>query len=153
MAKSFKIRNGIQEALSGAPGLAQMPKPMGGWIRSIREALGMSGRQLAERLRVKPPRITEMEKAESTGSISLKSLRKAADALDCELVYALIPKSGLETTLRTQAAKALNNILMSVSHTMRLEEQSLSVKEETKQASAKIEEWVADPPRWLWDVK
>jgi predicted DNA-binding mobile mystery protein A len=153
MSNSANIREQLEETLKGLKTLTKNKKPSKGWIRSIREALGMSGRQLAERIIVEPPRIPEMEKAESFGNITLKSLRRAAEAMDCELVYAFVPKSNLDTSLRIQAQKMARQKLVKVSHSMRLEDQGLTAKEDAKQLNKMVEEWVKDPPRWLWDTK
>src|SRR5688572_28153462 len=129
MANSAKIREELNESLKNLRGWTNM-RPVKGWIRSMREAIGMSGRQLAERIQVEGSRITEMEKAETHGNITLKSLRRAAEAMDCELAYAFIPKSDLETSLRIQAEKAAKKKLEGVRHTMRLEDQGLTVRED-----------------------
>ena len=65
--------------------------PPKGWIRAIRDALGMTGVQFARRLRIRPQSVDALEQSEATGSIQLKTLRRAAEALDCTLVYALVP--------------------------------------------------------------
>ena len=124
-----------------------------GWVRSIREALGMTSRQLAARLKVKPPRITEMEKAEMGGNITLGSLRKAAEALDCELVYGFVPKTDLEETLRRQAKIVATRQRARVAHSMLLENQSLSAQEEAGMLDAKVEELMRTTPRRLWDLE
>ena len=128
-------------------------RPTAGWIRSIRMALGMSGKQLAERIHVRPPRITELEKAEAQGNITLKSLQRAAEAMGCEVIYALVPKGDLESILKGQAQKAAQRNLENVAHSMRLEQQGLSEKEFSRLMDGLIAEWIKDPPRWLWDVK
>jgi predicted DNA-binding mobile mystery protein A len=153
MGNSYKIREQLTESLQKLYPLVKNKRPSKGWIRSIREALGMSGRQLAERIQVTPPRIPEMEKSETQGNITLKSLRRAAEAMECELVYAFVPKTNLETSLRIQAQKTAKQNLKVVSHTMRLEDQGLTAKEEAKQLNRLVAEWVKDPPRWLWDTK
>lgn len=124
-----------------------------GWIRSIRKALGMSGKQLAARIEVEPPRITEMEKAELSGNLTLRSLQRAAEAMDCDLIYAIIPKSSLEETLRRQASWAARRRMENVSHTMLLEGQSLESGEEEKILGEKTTELLNELPRWLWDSK
>jgi len=72
--------------------LKNIQQPQRGWIRAIRDALGVSGPQLAFRLGVSKQRISALEKAEIEGGASLNSIRQAADALDCDLVYALVPR-------------------------------------------------------------
>ncbi len=153
MGNSAKIRAQLEERLFELKPLLKNKNPAKGWVRSIREAMGMSGRQLADRIDVQAPRIPEMEKAETHGNITLKSLRRAAEAMDCELVYAFVPKTNLETSVRTQARKAASYNLDIVANTMRLEDQGLSVKENANQFDKMVEEWVKDPPRWLWDTK
>ena len=65
-------------------------------MRAIREAHGMTGVQFARRLRIRPQSAEAVEKSEANGTIQLQSLRRAAEALDCTLVYALVPKTSLE---------------------------------------------------------
>ena len=67
------------------------------WLRSARVAQSIKGRELAERLGVSPARVSMMERDEEKGTLTLNSMRKAAEALDCELVYLLIPKKSLKT--------------------------------------------------------
>jgi predicted DNA-binding mobile mystery protein A len=151
MANSAKIREQLNEDLEHFKELAKI-HPVKGWIRSIREAIGMSCRQLAERIQVESPRITEMEKAETHGNITLRSLRRAAEAMECDLVYAFVPKTDLETSLRIQAEKAAKKKLDGVRHTMRLEDQGLTVREDARLLAKTVKEWSEDPPRWLWDL-
>ena len=153
MGYSSRIREQLEETLLELRPLIKNHRPVKGWIRSIREAMGMSGRQLAERIDVKAPRITEMEKAEMHGNITMNSLRRAAEAMDCELIYAIVPKTSLDMSLRTQAEKTAKNNLRSVSHTMRLEDQGTTEKEDARQLARMVDDWIKDPPRWLWDLK
>jgi predicted DNA-binding mobile mystery protein A len=150
MANSSKIREQLEDVIQAFAPL-KGKRPFKGWIRTLREALGMSGRQLAERIQVESSRIPEMEKAEAHGNITLKSLRRAAEAMGCEVVYAFIPIASLDASLREQAEKAAKRKLASVAHTMKMEGQGLSEKENAKQISTLVEEWMEDPPRWLWD--
>lgn len=68
--------------------------PNGGWLRTVREALGLSRRVLAERLEVTQAAVRDYEVAETNEAISLATLRRAARSLDCELVVALVPTQG-----------------------------------------------------------
>src|SRR5258706_15467021 len=79
--------------------------PPKGWIRAIRDALGMAGVQFAKRLAIRPQSVEALEKSEANGSIQLKTLRRAAEALDCTLVYALVPNTSLEGAVRERARK------------------------------------------------
>jgi predicted DNA-binding mobile mystery protein A len=77
--------------------------PPKGWMRAIRDALGMTGAQFARRLENRPQSVEALEKSEANGSIQLKTLRRAAEALDCTLVYALVPNTSLEGAVSARA--------------------------------------------------
>lgn len=96
--------------------------PKQGWVKAIREALGLTTTQLAKKLGVKQPRVFKIEKEES--SLSLNSLQEVADALDCKLVYALVPKTSLEEMAYNQARKKAMKIMAEVTHNMALENQT-----------------------------
>src|SRR5579872_6383642 len=78
--------------------LSEVPfaTPVRGWIKAIREAIGMSTAQLARRAGVRQPSIVAIEQSEAKGSIEIATLRRVAAALDCKLVYALIPNQPLD---------------------------------------------------------
>src|SRR5712692_2909237 len=77
--------------------------PVRGWIKGIRESLGMTTVQLAKRLGVKQPSVVAIEQSEVKGTIELATLRRVAEALDCTLAYALVPNKPLEQTVRERA--------------------------------------------------
>ena len=149
--KTRIIREQLQNALVLLQGLHVLKRPPKGWIRSIREALGMSGTQLAGRMGIKPPRISELEKAEASGNVTLKSLRRAAEALECDLVYGLVPKSDLDQTLRNRARMVAGRKLSHVSHSMMLEEQGVGKEKEDRMFEAMVDDLVRAMPRWLWN--
>ena len=125
-------------------------RPDEGWIAAIRKSLGMSVRQLAERIGVTQQSTARLESNEAEDSITLKSLRKAAEALDCRVVYALIPNEGsLDAAIRKQAIKKATGIVKDVDHSMQLEAQGVGNVE------AKIKEMADDlaktPNSKLWD--
>lgn len=131
--------------------LSQLTRPSRGWIRAIRQALGMTTGQLAKRLGVQQPRIVELERSEATGNITLKSLERAAEAMNCRVVYALVPIRPLSETLQKRAYSAANRQLASVEHSMRLEAQG--VPDETQRDAARdllVAEMLRRPRR-LWD--
>ncbi|PZP83627.1 MAG: mobile mystery protein A [Azospirillum brasilense] len=101
-------------------------RPAGGWIAAIRKALGMSMRQLGARMGTTQQSTARMEQNELEGSITLRSLRKAAEALDCRVAYVLIPNAGsLEATIHNQARKKAAELATPVDHTMQLEGQGV----------------------------
>lgn len=125
--------------------------PSRGWLRAVRDALGMTARQFAKRLGVVPSRIVALEKAEIHGSVTLKSLREAAEAMDCVLVYALVPKQPLDDILRARAVERADREMQRLDHTMRLENQGLLPEDLAAARERKIEELLAGTPRRLWD--
>lgn len=82
---------------------AKITAPPRGWIKAIREALGMTARQLAARMDASPSRIPVIEKAEVTGATTIKTLREAAEAMNCTFVYAFVPTKPLDDILRERA--------------------------------------------------
>jgi predicted DNA-binding mobile mystery protein A len=100
------------------------PRPSGGWIGSIREALGLSLAQIGRRLRNSRQTVQEFERAEADDRITLATLRRVAEAMHCNLIYVLAPKSGSfaelkERTAREDATKDVRRVV----HTMALEDQ------------------------------
>ncbi len=126
-------------------------RPSRGWIRAIRETLGMTTAQLAKRLGVHQPRVIELERAEATGNITIKSLERAAEALGCRLVYALIPEEPLANTIRKRASFIADQQLASVQQTMRLEAQEVTDKSQQKDTHQKLMANLLRRPARLWD--
>jgi len=116
-------RRRLDERLKAFAGLGAAP-PMG-WVRALRDALGLTGAQLARRLGIRPASLSELEKNEAKGAITLATLRRAAEALDCTLVYALVPNRSLEAMVKEAATSAAQKQLAASFHTMELEGQGL----------------------------
>jgi len=147
------VRRQLDATLAKFSEAGSVQSPAKGWIRAVREALGMSGKQLARRLQVSQPRVFKLEQGEPTGALTLKTMQQVAEALDCVFVYALVPRSSLEETVRTQARTVAAERLQRVSHSMLLEAQSLSSAEQQASLDAAIEELVRETPKDLWDMK
>ena len=107
--------------------LTKEPRPHQGWIRAIREALGMSSTELAARMGVVHQAIREFENSEVQETIKLETLRRIGEALDCQVVYALIPRTTLEEAVKSQAQRKATNRFARVSHHSRLEDQENGV--------------------------
>jgi len=125
--------------------------PKKGWIRAIRDALGMSGRQLARRMGVNQQRIARMERDERPGKLTLKTLQAAAEAMDCVFVYGIVPKDSLEQTIRSQARRLAQKQTARSNQLMRLENQELDEKEKDKALKELVEEIVRTMPKSLWE--
>lgn len=153
MLPKYKLiaRNQMERTVSAYVGIKQNAPPVKGWIRAVREALGMSGRQLADRLNVSQPRIPRLEQDEVSGVVSLKTMRQAAEAMDCVFVYAIVPRTTLEDTLRARARKVAEARMQRVSHSMKIEAQELTAEEHRASVDAAVAELVREVPRELWD--
>lgn len=97
--------------------------PPRGWLRAIREALGMPRAELARRLDVTDQAVSKLEGSEADGTVRLETLRRAAEALDCTLVYALVPNDTLEEMVDQRAHEVARRDVERVRHTMLLEDQ------------------------------
>lgn len=128
--------------------LAAERRPHKGWVRAIRDALGMSSTELASRIGVSQQMVSELEGSEVRDSVKLATLRRAADALDCDLVYFLVPRTTLDDAVMRQATRKASEHLGPIAHHSRLEDQSLS-SDDTR---AQIEELASQfvDRRGLW---
>jgi predicted DNA-binding mobile mystery protein A len=149
--KKTLIREQLQLSLAKFQSLRNTGVPPKGWIRAIRTALGMSGRQLAERMGVTKQRASDIERQELDDSATIKTMRRTADALDCFFVYGFVPKTSLDETVRARAKQVAETRLAQASQTMALEAQSLSGDENQNVLSEMIEDLVNRPPSNLWD--
>ncbi len=131
--------------------LRDTPPPRKGWIRAVRNALGMSGQQLGKRLGVTKMRVAAMEQAEVTGATSLKTLRRTAEAMDCVLVYALVPKTALKETLLRQVRQKARQDMARASRSMALEDQALARDETDKAVETAAAALLDKMPKTLWD--
>ena len=123
-------------------------RPHSGWVRAIREALGMSAKDLAGRRGVAQSTITRIENSERTGRIQLDTLERAAEALGCELVYALVPRKPLEAIVDERANELAARRLGQVAHTMALEAQGLSDDRLRAQLHLVAEQFKSSPGLW-----
>jgi predicted DNA-binding mobile mystery protein A len=133
--------------------LAKSQRPPKGWLRAIRDALGMTTAQLGKRLGVSQPRIVELEQSEVSGTVTLNTLQRAAEALGCRLVYALVPNRPLADTVRERADLIAARQTGAVAQSMRLEDQEVTSKEVTKELHRRQVERLLRRPARLWDEK
>ena len=124
-------------------------RPTGGWIAALRTALGMSSTALAKKLKVSHPSILDYEKGERSGSITLETLGRVADALDAELIVALVPRKSAAATLRARAESIAREEMRAVIQTMRLEDQEVE-SEATREEYEKLVTSLLTKPRKLW---
>lgn len=126
-------------------------RPPKGWVRAIRDALGMTTKQFALRLGVSQPRVVALEKGEVDETLTLATLRRAAEALDCTVIYALVPNQPLVDTLRQRALQKANEQLRRLDHTMRLENQALVTTDQNRQRELLVDQFLRGNLHRLWD--
>lgn len=152
MRGSKLIRKQLDRRINGIrPLLSEMVTPPSGWIRAIRNALGMSSEQLAKRMGVTQSGVARLESSERRGVASLTTLHKAAEALDCTLVYAFIPNRTLEDTLVARARGVAAEQLGRVDHTMRLEAQDVDAGTLREELASLTTEILNGNLTRLWD--
>ncbi len=125
-------------------------RPHAGWVRTVRTALGMSAAQLARRLGVTQQAVANLERNERRGAVSIATLAKVAESLDCDLVIAFAPKTTLEDTVRRQAMTKARAERDRVVHTMRLEAQEEGV-EQVFDLENDVRQWMTTRIARLWD--
>ena len=125
--------------------------PPKGWIRAIRDALGLTARQLASRMGRTHSVLVRLERSEVADAITLGSLRAAAEAMDCTLVYAIVPNRSLTETARARATSIAYAQLSRMHHTMRLEDQALTRDDLAQERNRLIEGILARGGSRLWE--
>ena len=147
----LRIRQ-LDEALAPFRDLRNRPAPRSGWLRTIREALGMTARQLAARTGKSKTTVLSTERNEASGTVQLGTLQNLADALDCDLVYALVPRTSLRERLDRQACMIAAQTVDRVSASMELEAQGVPEEERARQIDELAEEVLRARKRDFWDV-
>ena len=144
-------RKQLDKRLSFLQNVNLLTRPPRGWIKAIREALGMTTAQLGKRLGVSQPRVLGIEKAEVSRSIKLDSLERAARALDCRLVYALVPRKPLESLVEDRAREFAKKRLRATSHSMALENQKVDPTDEQEHLERLVQRLLNQPGSALWE--
>jgi predicted DNA-binding mobile mystery protein A len=144
-------RRQLDKRLSILSDVDSLARPPYGWIKAIREALGMTTAQLGKRLGVSQPRVVKIEKAEKEGAITLDSLERTAQALDCRLVYALVPRKPLGDLVTERAKTIAKKRLETTGHSMKLEAQGVGADDENEQLKKLMNKIVAQGGSVLWE--
>ncbi len=144
-------RKSLDKRLNSLRNSDSLARPPKGWVRAIREALGMTTAQLGKRIGVTQSRAFDIEKSEVSGKITLESLERAAHALDCRLVYALVPRASLGSLAEERALKLARKKLKATSHSMALEDQSVNREDEEFQIKELAKRLLEKPGSALWE--
>ena len=116
------------------------------WINTVREAIGMTAVQLAKRLDVTQPRIAKMEINEE--NLKLSTMKKVAQAMNCDFVYYFKPKTTFQDIVQIQAKKKAEEILLGVNLNMALENQDIQTKEAVNDMAA---DFINGNTKRIWD--
>jgi predicted DNA-binding mobile mystery protein A len=125
--------------------------PKEGWLRTTRKSLGMSGAQLARRMGITRAAISNTEKSELEGRVTIKAMRDAAEAMDCRFVYAIVPEKDIETLIRKRAREKAKAKVRKINQHMALEAQTLSGDKIEFEIERLTDELVKDIPAELWN--
>jgi len=138
----------VDRAAGATAGLAV---PSEGWVRTVRKALGMSGAQLARRMQVTRGAVNQLEHAEPNGAVTLNALQKAAEAMGCRLVYAIVPPGAVDTLIHDQAERKARALVLAAGRHMALEDQTLAPDRIKAQIDLQAQELTRAMPADFWD--
>lgn len=153
-ARNDQARRLLDKNLNDLRTLSNAPVPKSGWVRAIREALGMTREQLGNRMYssrtgkkgITASAVQALERQEAAGTVTISSLERAAEAMGCSFTYAFIPASSLDQVISDRAQEVSRRISESVKQTMSLENQEY----ETSSFNPEMIEQVRDL-RGLWN--
>lgn len=133
--------------------VAMLRAPSEGWMRTVRKALGMSGAQLARRMGVTRARVANAEQAELSGSVTIKSMQAAAEAMGCRFVYAVVPVESTNALITAQARRKAMAVVGVASRHMALESQTLPNDKIAQEVDRLAADLARDMPSDFWDDK
>jgi predicted DNA-binding mobile mystery protein A len=149
--KSLQIEQ-LNLKMQGVAEIKKIIPPPIGWIKAIRTSLGMSLQQLGNKISITKQSVLDIERREQEGTISLKTLRESANALDMELVYGFVPKDGsLDALIERKAKELATEIVMRTSNSMKLEDQEISYGRIQKAIEERTISLKNEMPKILWD--
>lgn len=140
----------LDERLENVRALAALESPPDGWIRTLRQALGMTTEQLAARMKITRQAVLQLEAAERNKTATWTSLGKAAEALDCEVAVALIPRGSLGQVLLRQGRRQAEKHLQRISHSMKLDAHAVGPAEQERQVEELANHLASERSRALW---
>lgn len=143
-----QLQSQVDRAAEKVRGLA-VPKE--GWIRTVRKSFGMSGAQLARRMGITRSAISNTEKAELEGRVTIRAMREAAEAMNCRFIYAIVPEENIETVIRKQAREKAVAKVKKVNQHMALEAQTLSHDRIEFEIERLTDELMKNLPAELWN--
>ena len=149
--EKLQIRQ-LDDVLTSFKDVRERRPPDTGWVNVVRETLGMSIQQLADRIGMSKTAVASAEKNEVKGSVQMDTLRRLADGLDCDLVYVIVPRTSLQESIEKQALKKAESLVGRVSASMELEDQGVSESERRIQIEETAEEILQRRGRDFWNA-
>ena len=146
MNKRLILLRALSRKMGNLAQLRDTQPPKQGWISAVRQALGMTAKQLAERVGLSQPRIAKMELNEN--NLKISTMKKIAEGLDCDFVYGFVPKSSLQETINRQARKKAEAILLNVNTNMALDDQ---LADDPNILTDVADEMIAKNIKRIWD--
>ncbi|PCI38580.1 MAG: hypothetical protein COB50_02160 [Thiotrichales bacterium] len=134
-------------------GVSQQLSPAKGWVNLIRTCLGLSSYKLAKLMGVNQARVMKIEKSEQSSAITLKTLERAAEAMNCCVVYGIVPKTTLKNILEKRAKQIAAKRMSHASYSMGLEAQSVDKEKNQEQFDELVQELLSGSAKKLWDDK
>jgi len=145
-----QLNDRLKDVLSGN----KQAIPEKGWIHAIRDVLGMTLKQLASRVGVNHSTVAEYEHREEKGTITLNTLKKVADAMNCDFIYGFVPRDGGFDELRERQARiAAEKMIETTSRSMELEDQAVTDEEKQNQIQDMKNELLSDWDHSIWDFE
>ncbi|XVJ51413.1 MAG: mobile mystery protein A [Vampirovibrio sp.] len=150
-SRSFEACRQLDKRFQSITASTLFERPVKGWIKAIREALGMTLEQLGNRMKVSRQQVGYLEQDELKGSVTLATMERIANALGCRFVYALIPETSLQAKVHAQARQKALALLAQTSHSMNLEAQGVLPEEQEEQLQRLIDDFLTGKPSRLWE--
>lgn len=125
--------------------------PPEGWLRTTRKALGIPPKVIYRRLGISKNEFFRTERAEAEGAISLQKLRLTAEAMGCELHYAVVPKDTVGRVIENKARKHAEAMLKTAAMHMAMEQQATTAGQIENQVEKVVRQLIKDQPEWFWD--
>lgn len=142
----------LNEKILQLAGMQHVIVPPIGWIKAIRNGIGMSMEQLGKKLSITKQGVMDIEKREMEGAITIKAMQEIAKAMDTKFVYGFVPNAGsLEQMIETRALEIAKTIVQRTSTTMKLEDQVNSKERIEKAIKERATEIINKTPKILWD--
>lgn len=140
----------LDETLGSLRSMSAQSSGVKSWIKHIRKALGFSTYQLASRLGMTQSSLSEFESREVEAKITLDNLKKIAEAMGCDLIYAFVPKTSLQEFIAEQEQQLSDKILEKTHLTMSIENQGLNEEDLKRQKAIILQDIQSKPLKFLW---